>query len=102
MREEHGRQRAQKEFDSLPGWAQKMVRGLAGCASYGGMNTRDMAIGMAEADRDQYSGFHVLLRNDGDVDWFTGFLGARELSAAMTAPWPPADIPVREQSGANI
>lgn len=86
--------RWQEQFNSLPPWAQKMVRGLAGCASFGGMDDEFVKAGMSNADR--YEGFHVLLSKERKADWWDGFFEMKDLAAAMTAPWPPPPAPDRE------
>jgi hypothetical protein len=92
----HGRLVAQQQFDALPPWVQKLVSGLAGCGSFGGL-----AISKLDP-AGKYSGFYVALLKDNKQAWWDGFFELRKLAAAMTAPWPPATSPVREQSAANL
>lgn len=81
--------RWRREFAALPEWAQKMVRGLAGCGGYGSGNIKDWGGGMSAEAREKYVPFEVLLSKHGNTDWWDGFFEMRSLAAAMTAPWPP-------------
>lgn len=76
----------QQEFDALPEWAKMLVKGLAGFRGY--------SVGD--------SGFTVNLAKGKEQEWSDGFNGAVDLAHALTAPWPPAPEPVREQSMMNI
>lgn len=94
--------RWQQEFDALPEWAQKMVRGLAGCAGYGFGGGDHLLSGMSKENREKHHAFHIILERRTNDEWFDGFLGMRELAGAMTAPWPPPAAPSRERRVFNI
>lgn len=92
------RSRWQKEFDALPEWAQKLVRGLAECGGYGGGAGEHWHVGMSKEAREKYTPFNVILNKRHYEEWWEGWWGLRDLAAAMTAPWPPpADLPPHEQ-----
>lgn len=88
----------QREFDALPGWAQKMVlavtaRGL-GCHGYG--HEDRILSGMSSESKKKYRVFFLALKNM-DI-WSDGFGGLQELAYGLSAPYPPpTDLPPHEQ-----
>lgn len=89
----------QEEFDALPEWVQKMVRAASSTICYG-THTPDL-VGMS-VNKDDYHGFQIVLHNDTTSDWWDGWSHMRELSEAITAPWPPPAAPVREKRSMNV
>lgn len=89
----------QEEFESLPEWAKKMVRSLAGYGGYGGGSSEILA-GFTEPEK--FSVFHVILLRETEREFFDGFLAMRDLAAALTAPWPPPPPPEREKRSFNL
>jgi len=96
--------RWQRQFEELPGWAKKMVRGLAGCAGYGVVSLSDtpIGVGVSKSDREKYSCSYVILDKTKTDDWWDGFFHMRDLAAALTAPWPPPAPAHREKRAFNI
>ena len=90
----------QQEFDSLPEWAQKMVRAAASITRYGsGLPT----LPISEEEREQgATEFKAVIDGNSYSEWFDGFLGLKELATALTAPWPPpTDLPPHEKMTTN-
>ena len=84
------------DYEALPEWAQKLVRGLANCGGYGSMRLEPPLGGRG------HEGFQVELAKEARQDWWDGFFELRELAAAMTAPWPPPPPPAREKRAFNV
>ena len=78
--------RWQQEFDALPEWARKLVRGMAGSPWY------------------RVAVDHVAIAASGDrlSELFEGVGGARALAHALTAPWPPPEPPPRKVRALNV
>lgn len=88
-----------QEFDSLPLWAQKMVRALSSPSGWG--------IGVREAleihgNKPGQQAFHLILRDDVLQEWVEGFCEMSQLASALTAPWPPPAPPAREKRRLNV
>ncbi len=96
--------RWQQEFDSLPPWAQKMVRALSGYRGHGyGRPPPEFAAGMNSKARKSAEMFHALFNDSESAgEFFSGFGGMRELARGMTAPYPPPAAPAREKRAVNI
>lgn len=85
--------RWQQEFDSLPEWAQKLVRASAHIGMYGGVS--DEWLGAMLSAKKYYDGVGIAIHSDHSREWWDGFYGMKELSEALTAPWPPPPAPER-------
>lgn len=93
-------ERLRAEYAALPQWAKDLIDGLASCAGFGGMDAGDF--GMSPSAKDNYQGFRVLLNKDVSQKWWDGFFAARDLAAAMTAPYPSPPAPIREKREFNV
>jgi hypothetical protein len=89
--------RWQQEFDALPEWAQKMVRALRSCVGYGGSGDEHWHCGMTADSRRKYEPFQIILGKADYAEFFDGFCDMKGLAAALTAPWPPAPPPKRDE-----
>jgi hypothetical protein len=88
----------QKEFDALPPWAQRMVRGVTGMGCHGFGHEEEILAGMSTESKKKYRGFFAGLRADAMEDWREGFWELCDLAQALTAPWPPpTDLPPHEK-----
>lgn len=92
----------QQEFDTLPEWAQKLVRAAAGINGYGTGGDEQLLSGMASVEREKRSVLHLIIENDHRNEWWEGFEGLTALAAALTAPWPPPPAPEREKRVLNV
>lgn len=91
--------RYQQEFDTLPEWAQRMVRALsANGLSCHGFGHEDMILaGMSPDSQKKSRGFFMGVKSDRMEDWREGFWGLQALAQALSAPWPPpANLPPHE------
>ena len=92
--------RWQKEYDALPGWAQKMVRAASDCIGYGNVNPpAHLVSGIASKSKKDVIAFRALFKNhEAEGAFFEGFCDLKELANALTAPWPPpTNLPLHEK-----